>query len=112
MNTIIVILYRNNEDIIVKIIENISNPYKKILTFDKHFMFMLNKIYAWTLTNYERIIMLDVDNVFLRAPDELFQCGEFCAAFIDPCIFHTGLFVLKVAIFYILIEYLYYIILF
>ncbi|KAE8712945.1 putative glucuronosyltransferase PGSIP7 [Hibiscus syriacus] len=27
--------------------------------------------------------------------DELFQCGQFCAVFINPCIFHTGLFVLQ-----------------
>ncbi|KAH7276693.1 hypothetical protein KP509_39G017900 [Ceratopteris richardii] len=39
--------------------------------------------------------MLDADNLFLKKTDELFQCGQFCAAFIDPCIFHTGLFVLQ-----------------
>jgi hypothetical protein len=35
--------------------------------------------------------------LFLRNPEELFQCGQFCAAFINPCIFHTGLFVLEVS---------------
>lgn len=40
--------------------------------------------------------MLDADNLFLRKTDELFQCGQFCAVFINPCIFHTGLFVLQV----------------
>ncbi|KAH7331601.1 hypothetical protein KP509_20G042400 [Ceratopteris richardii] len=39
--------------------------------------------------------MLDADNIFLRNTDELFQCGQFCAVFINPCIFHTGLFVLE-----------------
>ncbi|CAM0903454.1 unnamed protein product [Alopecurus aequalis] len=39
--------------------------------------------------------MLDSDNMFLQNTDELFQCGQFCAVFINPCIFHTGLFVLK-----------------
>ncbi|KAJ7952501.1 Nucleotide-diphospho-sugar transferases superfamily protein [Quillaja saponaria] len=30
-----------------------------------------------------------------KKTDELFQCGRFCAVFINPCIFHTGLFVLQ-----------------
>lgn len=57
------------------------------------FMFTLNKIYAWSLTEYQQVVMLDKDNLFLRAPDELFQCGQFCMAFINPCIFHRVLFV-------------------
>lgn len=94
-----IFVHRNDEDVIVKVVKDIPNPYARNPKFDKRFMFTLNKMYAWTLTEYERIVMLDVDNVFLRAPDELFQCGEFCAAFINPCIFHTGLFVLKVEFF-------------
>ncbi|KAL3688071.1 hypothetical protein R1sor_014380 [Riccia sorocarpa] len=77
------------------IVEDIQNPYRNQPDFDMRFMFTLNKIYAWTLTDYERVVMLDVDNLFLQKADELFQCGEFCAAFINPCIFHTGLFVLE-----------------
>jgi len=76
-------------------VDDIQNPYRNQHNFDLRFMFTLNKIYAWTLTEYQRVVMLDVDNLFLRAPDELFQCGQFCAVFINPCIFHTGLFVLQ-----------------
>nr|PNR48176.1 hypothetical protein PHYPA_012651 [Physcomitrium patens] len=83
------------ENVTVKVVEDIHNPYAKRRNFEKRFKHTLNKIYAWTLTEYERVVMLDVDNVFIRAPDELFQCGEFCAAFLNPCIFHSGLFVLK-----------------
>lgn len=75
--------------------DDIQNPYRNQHDFDFRFMFTLNKIYAWTLTEYQRVVMLDADNLFLRAPDELFQCGQFCAVFINPCIFHTGLFVLQ-----------------
>ena len=95
------ILYRTYEGIIVKVVKDIPNPYAKNPKFERRFIFTLNKIHGWSLTEYERVVMLDVDNVFLRAPDELFQCGEFCAAFINPCIFHTGLFVLKVETFYV-----------
>lgn len=77
-------------------VENLNNPYKNQSNFDSRFKLTLNKLYAWTLVDYERVIMLDADNLFLEKTDELFQCGQFCAVFINPCIFHTGLFVLQV----------------
>ncbi|KAJ7564077.1 hypothetical protein O6H91_02G000200 [Diphasiastrum complanatum] len=76
-------------------VDNIENPYRNQANFDMRFMFTLNKIYAWSLVDYDRVVMLDADNLFLQKTDELFQCGQFCAAFINPCIFHTGLFVLE-----------------
>ena len=88
---------RNNEGVKVVVVDDISNPYRHQANFDTRFLFTLNKIYAWKLTEYERVVMLDADNLFLRNPEELFQCGQFCAAFINPCIFHTGLFVLEVS---------------
>ncbi|KAM5572887.1 putative glucuronosyltransferase PGSIP8 [Rosa sericea] len=76
-------------------VENLNNPYKDQNNFDKRFKLTLNKLYAWSLVQYDRVVMLDSDNLFLQNTDELFQCGQFCAAFINPCIFHTGLFVLQ-----------------
>ncbi|CAN1174611.1 Putative glucuronosyltransferase PGSIP7 [Linum perenne] len=76
-------------------VENVNNPYKNQNNFDNRFKLTLNKLYAWSLVDYERVVMLDADNLFLRNTDELFQCGQFCAVFINPCIFHTGLFVLQ-----------------
>ncbi|KAE9459400.1 hypothetical protein C3L33_08685, partial [Rhododendron williamsianum] len=76
-------------------VENLDNPYKNQQNFDKRFKLTMNKLYAWSLVDYERVVMLDADNLFLRKTDELFQCGQFCAVFINPCIFHTGLFVLE-----------------
>ena len=75
--------------------DNIENPYRNKPGFNKRFTLTLNKLYAWTLVDYDRIVMLDADNLFLQNADELFQCGQFCAAFINPCIFHSGLFVLQ-----------------
>ncbi|EFJ14850.1 hypothetical protein SELMODRAFT_180548 [Selaginella moellendorffii] len=85
----------NKEGVKVVSVTDIPNPYKGMDGFNDRFMFTLNKIYAWSLTDYERVVMLDADNMFLHNTDELFQCGEFCACFINPCYFHTGLFVLK-----------------
>lgn len=76
-------------------VKNLNNPYKKQANFDKRFKLTLNKLYAWSLVDYDRVVMLDSDNLFLHNTDELFQCGQFCAVFINPCIFHTGLFVLQ-----------------
>ena len=77
-------------------VENLDNPYKHQDNFDKRFKLSLNKLYAWSLVDYDRVVMLDADNLFLQNTDELFQCGQFCAVFINPCVFHTGLFVLQV----------------
>ena len=89
--------YREQEDgAKVVRVENINNPYKGQQNFDKRFKLTLNKLYAWSLVEYDRVVMLDADNLFLQKTDELFQCGQFCAVFINPCIFHTGLFVLQV----------------
>ncbi|OIW10832.1 hypothetical protein TanjilG_27778 [Lupinus angustifolius] len=79
----------------VVMVENMDNPYKHQDNFDKRFKLSLNKLYAWKLVDYDRVVMLDADNLFLHKTDELFQCGQFCAVFINPCVFHTGLFVLQ-----------------
>ena len=41
------------------------------------------------------MIYLDADNIVLSKLDELFNCGHFCAVFMNPCNFHTGLLVVK-----------------
>jgi len=91
-------LCRTEEDgLRVVIVENLRNPYEGNLGgINKRFKLTLNKLYAWTLVDYERVVMIDSDNIFLQNTDELFQCGQFCAVFINPCYFHTGLFVLQV----------------
>ncbi|KAL3829887.1 hypothetical protein ACJIZ3_018689 [Penstemon smallii] len=76
-------------------VENLQNPYTTATSQQWRFKLTLNKLYAWKLVTYDRVVMLDADNLFLQKTDELFQCGTFCAVFINPCIFHTGLFVLK-----------------
>ncbi|XP_042504913.1 putative glucuronosyltransferase PGSIP8 [Macadamia integrifolia] len=75
-------------------VENLHNPYQTERNYDR-FKLTMNKLYAWSLVKYDRVVMLDSDNLFLQKTDELFQCGQFCAVFINPCIFHTGLFVLQ-----------------
>jgi alpha-N-acetylglucosamine transferase len=88
---------REEDGMRVVIVENLRNPYEGNLGgMNRRFKLTLNKLYAWSLVDYERVVMIDSDNIFLHNTDELFQCGQFCAVFINPCYFHTGLFVLQV----------------
>ena len=34
---------------------------------------VFTKLAAWTLTEYEKVLLLDIDVIHLRLPDELFQ---------------------------------------
>ncbi|XP_077245066.1 putative glucuronosyltransferase PGSIP8 [Tasmannia lanceolata] len=86
---------KQEDNVKVVTVKNMNNPYKDQTNFNRRFTLTLNKLYAWSLVEYDRVVMLDSDNLFLHNTDELFQCGQFCAAFINPCIFHTGLFVLQ-----------------
>ncbi|XP_077235432.1 putative glucuronosyltransferase PGSIP8 [Tasmannia lanceolata] len=86
---------KEEDGVKVVTVQNMDNPYKNQENFNKRFKLTLNKLYAWSLVEYDRVVMLDSDNLFLQNTDELFQCGQFCAVFINPCIFHTGLFVLQ-----------------
>ncbi|KAG0447370.1 hypothetical protein HPP92_028361 [Vanilla planifolia] len=83
------------DEVKVVTVENLKNPYEKQQNFNTRFKLTLNKLYAWSLVEYDRVVMLDSDNIFLQRTDELFQCGQFCAVFINPCVFHTGLFALQ-----------------
>ncbi|GAQ84466.1 glycosyl transferase family 8 [Klebsormidium nitens] len=76
-------------------VADVPNPYRGRAGVQPRFARALNKLLAWRLTEYARVVQLDADNLFLRNVDELFACGDFCAVFINPCIFHTGLMVLK-----------------
>ncbi|KAE8796755.1 Glycogenin-1 [Hordeum vulgare] len=87
---------REEDGMRVVVVENLKNPYEGNLGgMNRRFKLTLNKLYAWSLVEYERVVMIDSDNIFLQNTDELFQCGQFCAVFINPCYFHTGLFVLQ-----------------
>jgi len=80
-------------------VPNIHNPYRqdeqRRVSYKPRFEYTLNKLHLWNFTDYERIIYLDADNVILHSMDELFMCGHFCVVFMNMCVFHTGLMVIK-----------------
>jgi hypothetical protein len=83
----------------LRIVDNIPNPFKasmeKRRTYKKRFEYTFNKLYLWDMVEYDRVVYLDSDNVALRKLDSLFLCGHFCAVFMNPVFFHTGLLVVK-----------------
>lgn len=62
-------------------------------SYKNHFEYTLNKLHVWNMLDYERVIYMDADNIFFHNIDNLFKCGHFCAVYMNPCNFHTGLFV-------------------
>lgn len=91
----------------IREIKNIENPFFKISeimfrykknadrrrSYKNHFEYTLNKLHVWNMLDYERVIYMDADNIFFHNIDNLFKCGHFCAVYMNPCNFHTGLFV-------------------
>jgi len=61
----------------------------------KHFTWTLNKLHLWNQTDYNRVVYMDADNIALSRLSSLFDCGHFCAVYMNPVNFHTGLLVIK-----------------
>ncbi|CAI5714496.1 unnamed protein product [Peronospora destructor] len=74
-------------------VTNIKNPFVGGTLRNQNFIYTLNKLHVWNMIEYDRVVYLDADNVLIRNADELFLCGKFCAVFMNPCHFHTGLLV-------------------
>lgn len=73
----------------------IQNFYTNDKVFQKKFQNVMAKLNLWNLTQYEKVVYLDADTLVFENSDELFQCEDFCAVFINPCIFNSGVMVLK-----------------
>ncbi|CAJ0579141.1 unnamed protein product, partial [Mesorhabditis spiculigera] len=79
-----------NVTVIVK--PKIDTPYK---ASHKAAKYQYTKIYLWSLTQYKKILHLDLDTIPMRPLSEVFQCGSFCATFRHSDRFNSGVFVLE-----------------
>lgn len=63
----------------------------------KHINCVFTKIHAWKLTEYDKVVLLDVDTIMLKNSDELFERPGFTAApdLFPPDVFNTGVLVLE-----------------
>lgn len=87
---------------IVRVVENVPNPFASDVdrrrTYKPRFAHTFNKLLVWNMTEYERVVYLDEDNVALapqKELEDLFKCGHFCAPYMNPLFFHTGVMVVK-----------------
>lgn len=71
-----------------------DSPYANDHKFQKRFFLSLTKLRVFNMTNYSRIVFIDADSLVLGDLSLLFRCANFCAAFINPCHFNTGLMLL------------------
>lgn len=78
---------------IISLIVRYKKDTDRRRSYKNHFEYTLNKLYVWNMLDYERVIYMDADNIFFHNIDSLFKCGHFCAVYMNPCNFHTGLFV-------------------
>lgn len=78
----------------IRAVEDVENPFSHGLA---RFAHTFNKLYLWNMTEFDRLIYLDADNIAVRRDmlDDLFRCGHFCVVYMNPCHFHTGLMVVK-----------------
>jgi len=73
----------------------LKNPYEGQARYNPRFGDVMSKLNIWNLTQYETVVFLDADTLVYHNVDELFECGEFCVAFINPTTFNSGVMVLK-----------------
>lgn len=52
-------------------------------SYKNRFEFTLNKLHCWLMTDYERVIYLDADNIIVNNMDHTFKCGNFCAVYMN-----------------------------
>lgn len=84
----------------------LKNPYEGQARYNPRFGDVMSKLNIWNLTQYDRLglqisssanftVFLDADTLVYHNVDELFQCGDFCVAFINPTTFNSGVMVLR-----------------
>jgi inositol phosphorylceramide glucuronosyltransferase 1 len=80
-----------DDGITVLPVPQVVTPYMKDERFDPRFGAVMTKLTIFNMTQYSRIAFVDADALVLRDMSDLFNCGFFCAVFINPCHFNSGL---------------------
>lgn len=71
-------------------IPQMTSPYTHDPKYQSRFSSVMTKLYIFNMTQYQRLVFIDADALVLNDLSPLFSCGDFCAAFINPCHFNTG----------------------
>ncbi|CAN8063285.1 unnamed protein product [Agarophyton chilense] len=80
-----------NEGIRVIRIPPVASPYIGSAKFHPRFGMVMTKLAVFNMTEYHRVLFIDADSLVLKDLSPLFSCAQFCATFINPCFFNSGL---------------------
>ena len=76
-------------------VEYVQNPYEHVKKVNRRFHDVMAKLQVFALEQFEQLVYLDADTLVLGDMHDAFQCGDFCATFINPCHFNSGVMVIK-----------------
>jgi hypothetical protein len=76
-------------------VRHVRNPYIGGERFNHRFDDVLAKLQVFALEQFEKVVYVDADALVLGHIHDMFQCGDFCAAFINPCHFNSGVMVIR-----------------
>lgn len=76
-------------------VRRVRNPYTGGDRYNSRFDDVLAKLQVFALEQFEKVVYIDADALVLGNIHDLFQCGDFCAAFINPCHFNSGVMVIQ-----------------
>lgn len=75
----------------VRHIPTVRTPYATDAHFQSRFGNVMTKLAIFNMTDYKRLVFLDADSVVLRDMSDVWRCGRFCAVFINPSHFNSGM---------------------
>lgn len=75
-------------------IGTVESPYMTKQKVASRFSAVMTKLAAFNLDKFDKVVFIDADALVIGDISELFLCGSFCAAFINPCYFNSGLMVI------------------
>ena len=82
---------------LVREVETISNPTPEGELLFERFKFSFTKLQAWSLTDFDKVVLMDADTIALTNIDELFERPGLAAApdFLLPDRFNSGVMVIE-----------------
>lgn len=80
-----------DDGITVRPVPRVRSPYTGDAKYQERFVNVMTKLAIFNMTEYDRLVLVDADSLILRDMSPLFSCGVFCAVFINPCYFNSGL---------------------
>ncbi|GJD10219.1 Putative glucuronosyltransferase PGSIP7 [Galdieria sulphuraria] len=85
----------HSEGIETRKISSVNNPYAKDSKYDARFDEVMAKLTIFNMTDLDSVVYIDADSLVFGPLGDLFHCADFCAAFINPCLFNSGVMALK-----------------